>query len=169
MSDYIIPVIICAVGLLLLFDKGGLLDDFLAGAMDGLMVVVRLIPTLTLLLVGVSMFSASGALDLICSAASPLTSKLGIPSDLLPLVIMRPVSGSGSIALISDLYATAGVDSYAGFAGSVLMGSSDTLFYICAVYFSAAGVKKSGMAIPFGLLIQFFCVFMACLLAKLFM
>lgn len=161
-----IPLCICLAGLAF-FYRDSLFDDFLEGAKKGLEVTVGLLPTLVALMVAIAMFSASGALDFLVRLITPAASAMGVPPEILPVVIMRPVSGSGSLALAADLFARHGPDSYAGLAASVLMGSSDTVFYIFAVYFSAGGVKRTRYALPAAMIVQLLCVILSCRLARL--
>lgn len=161
-----VPICLCAVGLILAF-RDKYFDAFLEGAKRGLKITMDLLPTLVALLTCISMFSASGALDYLVRLVSPVTSALGIPPEILPLVIMRPVSGSGSIALVSDLFTRHGADSYAGRAASILLGSTDTVFYIFAVYFAAAKVKRTRYALLIALIVQLFALLLSCRLALL--
>ena len=167
-SSYTIPLILAGMGAFFLFSKNDVFEAFLQGAGEGLATSVKLIPTLVLLLVGISMFRAGGALDILTRALAPAFSVIGIPEEIIPFIIMRPISGSGSTAMLSDLFSRYGADSYAGRAASLIMGSSDTAFYIFAVYFGAVKIKKTGYALSAALLAQLFCAAAACLIARLF-
>lgn len=113
------------------------------GAEDGLTVLLHIIPALVGLLTAVSMFRASGAMDLLTSLCAPLLERLGIPPETAPLMLIRPVSGSGALAVASDLMAAHGPDSYIGRVAAVMMGSTETTFYTIAVYFGAAGIVRT--------------------------
>ena len=160
-ASYAVPLIIASVGLLFLISKKDLFGEFLQGAKEGLETLVNLMSTLIVLIVGVSMFRASGGLDILVHLLSPLFSLLNIPKELIGFIIMRPVSGSGSTAMLSDLFKQYGPDSTAGKIASVIMGSSDTVFYIFAIYFGAVNIKKTGCALTAALLTQVFCAFCA--------
>ena len=168
LSSWILPLILSAVSLLLLYPKKDLFSAFLEGAREGLTTCVRLLPTLVLLLTAVGVFSASGAAEALSRLLAPLCSRIGLPAELVPLLIVRPVSGSGATALASDLFARYGADSLIGLCASVLMGCSDTVIYICAVYYGGIGVRRTGHTLPAALLTMIFCICFSCLLTRLF-
>ncbi len=163
----IIPIILCIIGVLFFTDKT-MYSEFISGAEKGLRTSIGLLPTLILLLVAVNMFTASGAVELICTLLSPLCSMIGIPSEALPLLVLRPISGSASIAMANDLFLRYSPDSFVGYFISVIMGSSDTLIYISAVYFSHINIKKTRHAIPCTVLTMFFCIFISCVICRIF-
>jgi spore maturation protein B len=119
-----------------------------AGARDGLKTVLSITPALITLLPCVYMLRASGAVDALCALLRPLLSKLGIPAETVPLMLIRPLSGSGALAVGSDIMKSGGPDSFAGRCAAVMLGSTETTFYVIAVYFGAAGIKNSRYAIP---------------------
>ncbi len=163
----IIPVILCVMGILFFTDKT-LYAEFITGAEKGLRTAIGLLPVLILLLVGVNMFTASGAVDVICSLISPIFSALGVPAEALPLLVLRPISGSASIAMANDLFTKYSPDSFVGYVISVIMGSSDTLIYISAVYFSHVNVKHTRHAIPCAFLTMIFCIFISCTVCRIY-
>ena len=167
-SSYTIPLILAGMGAFFLFSKNDVFEAFLQGARDGLATSFKLVPTLVVLMVGISMFRAGGALDMLTRALAPAFAIAGIPEEIIPFVIMRPISGSGSTAMLNDLFSRYGADSYAGRVASVIMASSETAVYVCAVYFGAVGVKRTRLAIPIALAAQIFCAFMASRLVSLF-
>ena len=118
------------------------------GAEEGLAVLLRIIPALVGLLTAVSMFRASGAMEWLAALCAPLLNRLGIPPETVPLMLVRPVSGSGALAVGSELMSTYGPDSYIGRVAAVMLGSTETTFYTVAVYFGAAGIHKSRHTIP---------------------
>ncbi len=163
----IIPIILCVMGILFFTDKA-LYNEFIRGAEKGLQTSIGLIPVLILLLVGVNMFTASGAVDVICNTLTPICDKIGVPSEALPLLVLRPISGSASIAMANDLFLKYSPDSFVGYAVSVIMGSSDTLIYISAVYFSHINVKHTRHAIPCAVLTMLFCIFISCTVCRIY-
>lgn len=167
LASAIICGVIVIVGAALLFSKKTSFDNLLEGTRDGIGICIKLLPTLIVLMVSVSMLSASGFVDYLANLISPVCEKIGIPSEILPLVIMRPVSGSASNAMIAELFEKYGADSFAGRVASVLLGSSDTIIYVCAVYFSAVGVKKTRHALPAAFAAMLFCVFFSSLVCRL--
>ncbi|MGM9662910.1 MAG: spore maturation protein [Oscillospiraceae bacterium] len=147
-SDWLIPLLLAALALLALGRGSDPYDALVAGAAEGLQTLPRILPSLIALLTAASMLRASGAFELLAGLLSPLLGRLGIPADLLPLMLLRPVSGSGSLALAGELMARYGADSDVGRMAAVLLGSSETTFYTVAVYFGAAGIKKTRYAVP---------------------
>jgi spore maturation protein SpmA len=127
-------------------------ESVVEGAKEGFQVALRIIPYLVAILVGVAMFRASGCLDVFVAAVSPLTAPLGLPAEAVPLALLRPLSGSGAFGVMSEILSTRGPDSYLGYLVSTMQGSTDTTFYILAVYFGAVGIKKTRHAVPAGLL-----------------
>lgn len=165
-SSYLIPLLMGGVGLCMLRGKRPYFDAFVQGASSGLQTAVRLCPTLTALLVAVGMLRASGALECVSGWLSPAFGALGVPSELLPLLLTRPFSGSAATATYSSLLSQVGADSLAGRCASVIMGSSDTVVYVLTLYFSSVGVKKTRYALPVALLIAVFCTFFSCFLCR---
>ena len=132
--------------------KVDLFDAFSSGAKEGLRSAVRIIPYLAATLTALRMLSASGAMSELCEALSPVTEWLGLPPGTMPLLLMRPLSGSASLALLNEILTQYGPDSRTGLVASAMMGSGETVLYTCALYLGAAGVKKSGYIIPVSLL-----------------
>ena len=123
-------------------------EAMLDGIKDGLGVLLRIFPSLVALLTAVYMLRASGALEALTSLLSPLLTLLGIPPETAPLMLLRPVSGSGAIAAATELIGQYGPDSYIGRTAAVMLGSTETTFYVIAVYFGAAGIKRTRWAVP---------------------
>ena len=142
-------------------------DCFTEGARDGLESMFGIIAPLVGLMIAISMFRASGALELISRLLKPLTDLLGMPSDVLPLALLRPVSGSGSIALVTDILKNHGPDSLEGKIASVMMGSTETTFYTVAVYFGAVGIKQLRHTVKSALLADFTGMLLAVYIAQL--
>ena len=143
------------VGLILLFGfvKGvAVFDVFLAGAKEGLQTSMKLLPTLVGLIIAVTMVRSSGLLEILCGLLQPAADWLGISPQLLPLALLRPISGSGASAYTLDLLKQFGPDSETGKIASVLSSSTETTFYAVAVYFGSCGYKKLRYTLPSGLL-----------------
>ncbi len=152
MTAYLLPAAICGILGFGLYRKVNLFDAFLAGAKEGFSSLIAILPALVGLMAGIAMLRASGALDFLAHILAPLTNRLGIPSDVMPLALLRPVSGSGSLAILQDILAKAGADSPAGRIASVMMGSSETTFYALAVYFGAVNIKNTRHTVTAALL-----------------
>ncbi len=166
-SSLALPTVIAFAGLLMLFGKKAYFESFTEGAKEGLKTAVSLLPTLVALVIAVNLLSASGIPELISKLISPTAEKIGIPSDIISLLIVRPISGSASSAAYSSLLANYGPDSFSSLCASVIMGSSDTMLYIISVYFSSVGIKKSRYAIPCATAVMIFCIFFSCLICRL--
>lgn len=148
MSGLLMPLIL---GLCLLWGRLRNVEVFPAlcdGAKDGLQTLLRIFPSLCALLPIIYMFRASGALDALISLLTPLLEQLGIPGDCGPLLLLRPMSGSGALAIGSTIFETHGPDSIVGRTAAVMLGSTETTFYVLAVYFGAAGIRRQGRALP---------------------
>lgn len=143
MSGYILPLLIGVILLAGLIRKTDNYSCFLEGAKEGLVSTIQIAPALIGLLAAIGMMRASGLMDFIVESLSPITSFFHIPKEVLPLMLMRPVSGSGALAIVSDLLKTYGPDSNIGLTAAVMMGSTETTFYAISVYFAAAGIKKA--------------------------
>lgn len=151
-SDYAIAAIFLTILLAGYWGRVEVFDAFTEGAKEGMGTVVRIFPPLLGLMVAIAVFRASGALDLLLQVAAPLVGFLGIPPEAFPLAILRPISGSGSLALVSDIIRVNGPDSFVGRVASTMMGSTETIFYTLAVYFGAVGVKNIRYALGAALL-----------------
>lgn len=143
LSAFALPVLIGAFLALGFAKKVNVYDCFVEGAKDGLQSLVGIVPPLVGLMVAIHMFRASGALELLANFLSPLLHTIHLPAEVLPLALLRPISGSASTAIVTDIFQTLGPDSPAGTIASVMMGSTETTFYTVAVYFGAVGVKNT--------------------------
>ncbi|MEG1166147.1 MAG: spore maturation protein [Oscillospiraceae bacterium] len=150
-----IPLILAFVTVYSLIRGTDVFSALTDGARNGLKTVIGIIPALIALLPCIYMLRASGALDALCELIRPLAAALGFPVETVPLMLLRPLSGSGSLAIGSDIMKSCGVNSFAGRCAAVMLGSTETTFYVIAVYFGAAGIKKSRHAIPAALIADF--------------
>lgn len=142
-SLLIIPIIIALILANALMKKAPLFDFFIEGAKDGLTTSVKILPSLIGLLVAVSMLRTSGFFDVVANFISPVLDKVSFPKELVPMALVRPVSGSASLALVRDMLNTYGADSFIGRCASVMMGSTETTFYSLAVYFGYVKITNS--------------------------
>ncbi len=143
LTVFVVPAVICAILIYAYVKKVDILKEFTSGALDGLKTAKNLIPPLAIMLTAIAMFRQSGALDVIVGALSKPAEALGIPSETLPLMLMKTFSGSGSVALLEDVLANYGADSFAGRVASVVAGATETTFYTIAVYYGAVGISKT--------------------------
>ena len=127
-------------------------EVFVEGAKDGFNTAVRIIPYLVAMLVAIGIFRASGAMELLTAVLAPATGLIGMPPETLPMALMRPLSGSGSLGIMTELMKTHGPDSLIGIMASTMYGSSETTFYVLAVYFGTVSIKNTRHAVPTGLI-----------------
>jgi len=148
LSSLVIPLLLAVAAV---YGMGKRVDVYGAlthGAEEGLTVLLHIVPALVGLLTAVSMFRASGAMEWFSGLCSPLLEAVGIPPETAPLMLIRPVSGSGALAVASDLINTYGPDSYVARVAAVMLGSTETTFYTIAVYFGSAGIHRTRHTIP---------------------
>ena len=148
LNHYILPAIVAAFLLFGLLRGVAVFDVFLEGAREGLATAARILPSLVGLMTAVGVFKASGALDLLSHGLKPVADLLGLPSQVMPLALLRPVSGSGGMAVFQDILQSHGPDSFVGRVASVMMGSTETTFYTIAVYYGAVGIRKTRHTLP---------------------
>ena len=151
-SLYAIPVmilVICTYGVL---KKVNVYEVFTEGAKEGFTTAVRIIPFLVAMLVAIGVFRASGAMGYLAGMLAPLTELIGMPAEVLPMAVMRPLSGGGANGIMNELFKVHGPDSLIGRMASIMSGATDTTFYILAVYFGAVSIRKTRHALPSGLL-----------------
>ncbi|MDB4894833.1 MAG: spore maturation protein [Firmicutes bacterium] len=151
-SLWAIPAMLALIPLWGAIRKVKVYDTFIEGAEDGLQVAVQIIPFMVGMMVALAIFRASGAMDLLARMIDPITSRLGFPTQILPLMIIRPLSGAGALAVTADLLKSQHPDSYIGRLASIMQGSTDTTFYVLTVYFGSVGIRKTRYAAGVGLL-----------------
>ena len=148
MGAIVIPLFIGLIVIWGIVKKVNVYEAFVEGAGEGLKVAARVLPYLAAILIAIAVFRASGAFDYIGAALSPALKFLGVPAEVLPMAVIKPFSGSATLSALSDIFATCGPDSYAGVLASVMMGSSETIFYTASLYAGAAGIKDLRYTIP---------------------
>lgn len=172
LASLAVPSLLCLIGILLFFSdfftENDLFSEFTRGCADGLRTTFSILPTLLLLTVAVRAFTVSGGMNAIQSLFLPLCRAIRFPQELLPLVLMRPISGSGATALLCDLFERYSPESFAGRCASILLGSSDTIFYTVSVYFSSIQEKKTGYTLPVAFLVMLFCLFASFSITRLY-
>lgn len=151
-SAWAIPVIIVFIPLYAAYRKVPVYESFVDGAKEGFDTAIRIIPHLVGMMVAISVFRASGAMELMLGWSRPFFEMIGIPSEVLPLAILRPITGAGSLAFTTDLLQQFGPDSMIGRIASTIQGSTDTTLYVITVYFGAIGIRKASYALKVGLI-----------------
>ena len=151
-SAWAIPILLAGIPAYALARRVRVYPVFLEGAKEGFETGVRIVPPLVAIFVALGMLRASGALEALTDLLAPVTGPLGLPASVLPLVLVRPLSGGAALGVVGDVLRSDGPDGYAGRLASVRAGSTETTFYVLAVYFGAAGVSRYRHALPAALL-----------------
>lgn len=150
-SAWAIPVILVAIPLYAAYKRVPVYESFVEGAKDGFDTAIKIIPHLVGMMVAISIFRASGAMDFLVQWIRPLFDRIGVPGEILPLGLLRPITGAGSLAFTTDLIKEHGPDSMIGRIASTIQGSTDTTLYVLTVYFGAIGIRKTKYALKVGL------------------
>lgn len=162
MVDLFIPILIAVVMIYALIKGVDAYSGFVKGAKGSLPLMANLLPYIIAMFVAVELFRNSGLSDLLCKFLCPVFKLVGIPPEVCELCLIRPFSSNAGYVLLKDIFARYGVDSYVGKCASVIMGSSDTIFYVSSIYFASTKVKKTGLTIPIALLCNVACCVLAC-------
>jgi spore maturation protein B len=155
LSYFVIPTIVVGFPLYGLAKRVPVYETFVEGAKEGFVVAVRIIPYLVAILFAIGMFRASGAMEFMTRALDPVLALVGFPAEVLPMAIIRPLTGSGSAGLVAEMINQYGEDSLFVKMAAVMFGSTETTFYVVAVYFGAVNIKKTRHAVPAGLTADF--------------
>lgn len=166
-SSYILPVLIIALFIYAYAKKVPVFSRFVEGAQKAIALVASIFPYVTAIFIAVNLFRISGLAEAFAKLMQPISGFFGIPSELTEFIAVRPLSGSGSLAILEGIYKDYGADSYIARCASVIMGSSETVFYVTAVYFSGTKAKKLQGAIPIALFASFAGTLIACLLCRI--
>lgn len=165
--DLLIPAIIAGVSIYGMAKGVDVYGALLKGAAEGLQILLSILPALVTLLTVVAMLRASGAMELLAAALAPVMDRLGIPAETVPLMLVRPISGSAALGVGSELISAYGPDSTVGRTAAVMLGSTETTFYTIAVYFGAAGIRRTRYAVPAALCADLAGFFFAALTVRL--
>lgn len=141
-TEFIIPVIILIILVSGFYNEVKIYDCFIDGAKEGMQTIIKILPHLVGLMVAIGALRESGALELLAHGLNPILSVIRLPPEVVPLALMRPISGSASLAIVSDLVNNYGPDTFIGRVTSTMMGSTETTFYTLAIYFGSVGIKK---------------------------
>jgi len=150
-SKLSIPFLLSAFPLYAMLRRVKVYEEFVDGAKEGFEVAIRIIPYLVAILVAIGMFRAAGGINLLSQWLKPLMVMVGFPSELLPMVLMRPLSGSGTLGIFAELVKQSGADSLVARMGGTIYGSTETTFYVLAVYFGSVGIRRTRYAVLAGL------------------
>lgn len=167
MSTYILPILIVLLFLYAFIKKINVYKSFVEGAKEAFSLCLDILPYMVAILCAVALFRASGLAGHLINFLSPIFNLLGIPTEVCELVLLRPFTGSGSFAILDNIFLTYGADSYIARCACCIMGSSETLFYVATVYTSKTSIKKLSYAIPVGILACIFSAVVCCLVCKI--
>ena len=167
MFNYFIPIIVLMIVVYGIYKRVDIFDTFLIGVKEGMKISINLFPTIFTMTIAISILANSGFITNFCNLFSNFFNKIGFPNELLPLAILRPISGSSSLALLGDILFKYGPDSFIGRVASVMQGSTDTTIYIISMYFSSVGVKKIKYSLVVGLLADLISVIISIIMVKL--
>ena len=168
MSVYLLPCLILLLLLYGAYKKVNVYDAFVRGAKQSVSTAVGIFPCLVAVFLLLQLFRLSGLEKFLSQAAAPLFSLFGIPTELTSFLLIRPLSGSGSLAMLTEIFREYGPDSYIGKCAGLIMGSSETVFYLASVYFADTKVKNLGYAIPISLVCSLFGAVVSCLICRFF-
>lgn len=164
----IVPFIVLFVILFGFFNKIDVYDSFVSGSKEGIIIIKKLFPSMLGMILAINIFTSSGAVNYIFSFLRPVFSFFNVPFDILPVALLRPVSGSFGLGLLNDIFKKYGPDSFIGVLSSVIQGSSDTTIYIITLYFGSIGIKKIRHSLWVGLLCDLFMVIISIIILTLF-
>ena len=167
MSEYILPILFVGLFAYCIYKRVNTYDHFVKGAKGAIKLVVDIFPFIASILIAVALLRVSGITDFLAYLLSPVFNLLGIPSELCELVLLRPFTGSGSYGILESIFTTYGADSYISRCACVIMGCSETIFYVTTVYISQTKVKKLLYAIPIALICSLIGTIFACLLCRI--
>lgn len=166
MADILLPTLIACVLIYSLFKKVDAYSSFVKGAKESIPLIISILPYIIAMFIAIELFRTSGLSAMLCKFISPLFNLLGIPSEVSELTIVRPFSSNAAYVLLKEIFVTYGPDSYIGKCASVIMGSSDTIFYVSSIYFASTNVKKTLLTIPIALTCNIIGAFLACFLCR---
>lgn len=167
LGSYILPIMVVGIVVFGLVKKVKVFDCFMSGAKKGLLTVYELLPSITGLVLAVTMLKESGAMDILSSLLSPITSFFKVPDEITPMALLSPISGGGSLTLFESVLKTYGPDSFIGQVASVVMGSTDTTLYAVTVYYSAIGIKNTRHTLMAGLTADFMSLVLSAFFVRL--
>ena len=142
MINYFIPLVVIIIIIYGIYKKIDIFDTFIIGVKEGMKLSINLFPTIFAMIIAITMITDSGIINYICNLIKPLFIKIAFPTEVIPLAILRPISGSSSLVVLNDILTRYGTDTLIGRLASVMQGSTDTTIYIISMYFTSVGIKK---------------------------
>lgn len=166
--DLVMPIFACVIVVFGLIRRTPVFDMFITGATEGFRTLYAIAPTIIGLMFAVNLLKTSGAIDVICDCITPVAQQLGFPDEIVPMALLRPVSGSGATALLLNVFENCGTDSFAGRVASVLAGSSETTFYAITMYYGSIQVKNTRHTLLAALAADFTALIMSVITVRMF-
>lgn len=168
MISYFVPIVVIIIIIYGIYKKIDIFDVFLVGVKEGMKTSINLFPTMFGMIIAINMLVSSGIISDISGLFSSFFSSIDFPIDVLPLAILRPISGSSALAILNDILSVHGPDSFIGRVASVMQGSTDTTIYIISLYFASVGIKKIRYSLVVGLLADLIAIILSVVMVRLF-
>lgn len=169
MINYFVPIVVIIIILYGMYKRVEIFDTFILGVKEGMRVSINLFPTIFTMIIAITLLTSSNLITNLCSLLNNLFDWIGFPSEVFPLAILRPISGSSSLALLENILSRYGPDSFIGRVASVMQGSTDTTIYIISMYFASVGIKKIKYSLVVGLLADLISVVLSVIMVNLFL
>ena len=168
MINYFIPLVVIIIIIYCIYKKIDIFDTFIIGVKEGMKLSINLFPTIFAMIIAITMITDSGIINYICNIIKPLFIKIAFPTEVIPLAILRPISGSSSLVVLNDILTRYGTDTLIGRLASVMQGSTDTTIYIISMYFTSVGIKKIRYSLIVGLLADLLSVIISFIMVNVF-
>ena len=168
MINYFIPLVVIIIIIYGIYKKIDIFDTFILGVKEGMKLSINLFPTIFAMIIAITMITDSGIINYICNLIKPLFIKIAFPTEVIPLAILRPISGSSSLVVLNDILTLYGTDTLIGRLASVMQGSTDTTIYIISMYFTSVGIKKIRYSLIVGLLADLLSVIISFIMVNIF-
>ena len=168
MINYFIPLVVIIIIIYGIYKKIDIFDTFIIGVKEGMKLSINLFPTIFAMIIAITMITDSGIINYICNLIKPLFIKIAFPTEVIPLAILRPISGSSSLVVLNDILTRYGTDTLIGRLASVMQGSTDTTIYIIGMYFASIGIKKTRYSLTVGLLADLLSVIISFIMVNIF-
>ena len=168
MINYFIPLVVIIIIIYGIYKKIDIFDTFIMGVKEGMKLSINLFPTIFAMIIAITMITDSGIINYICNLIKPLFIKIAFPTEVIPLAILRPISGSSSLVVLNDILTRYGTDTLIGRLASVMQGSTDTTIYIISMYFTSVGIKKIRYSLIVGLLADLLSVIISFIMVNIF-
>lgn len=168
MINYFIPLVVIIIIIYGIYKKIDIFDTFIIGVKEGMKLSINLFPTIFAMIIAITMITDSGIINYICNIMRPIFIKIAFPTEVIPLAILRPISGSSSLVVLNDILTRYGTDTLIGRLASVMQGSTDTTIYIISMYFTSVGIKKIRYSLIVGLLADLLSVIISFIMVNVF-